>query len=394
MEAIKEINLVENKNIAIVGGGPGGLTLARLLQLKGANVKVYERDENRHVRLQGATLDLHYESGLKAIEAAGLLDAFKANYRPENDKYRVVDQNGIIFYDDHEKGSTGDFGDEWFRPEIDRGPLRDILLDSLEPETVVWDSHIVSLENVDGIWKIIFKNGNTANADIIIGADGANSKIRPFLTPIKQVYSGVTYIVGNTENLKKNTPKIDTLLKGGKISAMADSKTLFLSEKGDGSLDFYIGWKTDEDWAEKSGIDFTNSKQVLEWFKEEFKDWDAIWDELFTENETTFVPRPLYGMPFDQNWETHSSITLLGDAAHLLPPNGEGVNAAMLDALELSKNLTNGKFMDVKSAIAHYEKEMFERFVEEEKVTADFMDFMYSPNGLEIMVGMFQELPN
>ncbi|TPG37520.1 FAD-dependent oxidoreductase [Flavobacterium pectinovorum] len=394
MEALKEINLIENKNIAIVGGGPGGLTLARLLQLKGANVKVYERDENRHTRLQGATLDLHFESGLKAIEAAGLLDAFKANYRPENDKYRVVDQNGIIFYDDHEKESSADFGDEWFRPEIDRGPLRDILLDSLEPETVVWDSHIVSLENNDNVWKIIFKNGNTVNADIIIGADGANSKIRPFVTSIKPVYSGVTYIVGNTENLEKNTPRINNLLKGGKISAMADSKTLFLSAKGDGSLDFYIGWKTDEDWAEKSGIDFKNSQQVLAWFKEEFKNWDAIWDELFTENETYFVPRPLYGMPFDQNWETQSNITLLGDAAHLLPPNGEGVNMAMLDALELCEVLTNGKFADVKSAIAAYEKEMFERFVEEEKVTADFMDFMYSPKGLEMMVGMFHELPN
>jgi 2-polyprenyl-6-methoxyphenol hydroxylase-like FAD-dependent oxidoreductase len=394
MEALKEINLIENKNIAIVGGGPGGLTLARLLQLKGANVKVYERDENRHTRLQGATLDLHFESGLKAIEAAGLLDAFKANYRPENDKYRVVDQNGIIFYDDHEKESTGDFGDEWFRPEIDRGPLRDILLDSLEPETVVWDSHIVSLENNENVCKIIFKNGTIANADIIIGADGANSKIRPFLTSIKPVYSGVTYIVGNTEHLEKNTPRINNLLKGGKISAMADSKTLFLSAKGDGSLDFYIGWKTDEDWAEKSGIDFRNSQQVLAWFKEEFKNWDAIWDELFTENETYFVPRPLYGMPSDQNWETRSNITLLGDAAHLLPPNGEGVNAAMLDALELSENLTNEKFTDVKSAIAHYEKEMFERFVEEEKVTADFMDFMYSPKGLEMMVGMFHEMPD
>lgn len=394
MEALKGINLLENKSIAIIGGGPGGLTLARLLQLRGANVKVYERDENRHIRLQGATLDLHFESGLKAIEAAGLLDAFKENYRPDNDKYRVVDQNGIIFHDDHQKESTGDFGDKWFRPEIDRGPLRDILLDSLEPETVFWDSHIVSVENIENMWQIVFQNGNIANADIVIGADGANSKIRPFLTPIKPVYSGVTYLVGNIENSEKNTPQINDLLKGGKISAMADSKTLFLSAKGDGSLDFYIGWKTDENWAAKSGIDFKNVKQVQTWFNEEFKNWSAIWQELFKENETSFVPRPLYGMPSDQYWKSQSNITLLGDAAHLLPPNGEGVNAAMLDALELSENLTNGKFPNLKEAIADYEKEMFERFVKEEKVTEEFLDFMYSPKGLEIMVEMFHELPN
>src|SRR5580765_1179432 len=104
--------LLQNKQIAIVGGGPGGLTLARLLQLKGADVKVYERDENREVRVQGATLDLHFESGLKALEEADLMDAFKEKYRPDNDRYRVVDQNATIFHDDHDKESAADFGDE------------------------------------------------------------------------------------------------------------------------------------------------------------------------------------------------------------------------------------------------------------------------------------------
>ena len=204
--------LLQNKTVAVVGGGPGGLTLARLLQLKGVDVKVYERDENRDGRVQGATLDLHFESGLKALEEAGLLQAFKANYRPDNDRYRILDKNGVIFHDDHEKESTGDFGDEWFRPEIDRGPLRDILLDSLQPDTVVWDSHIISLEKNRNSWKIIFKNGSTAVADIVIGADGANSKIRSIVTPIKAIYTSATYLVGNIPDLEKNTPKISALL--------------------------------------------------------------------------------------------------------------------------------------------------------------------------------------
>lgn len=386
--------LLQNKKIAIVGGGPGGLTLARLLQLKGAEVKVYERDESRNVRLQGATLDLHYESGLKAIEAAGLMEAFKANYRPDNDRYRVVDENGTVLHDDHDKDSTGDFGDEHFRPEIDRGPLRDILLDALQPDTVVWDSHIISLENKENVWEIIFKNGSVATADIVIGADGANSKIRPFLTPIKSVYSGVTYLVCNIPDSEKNAPKLHELVKGGKISAMAHSQTLFLSAKGDGSLDFYIGWKASENWAVESGIDFKNNKEVLEWFKKEFKDWDSMWLELFDYDQTDFVVRPLNGMPLDQYWETQSNITLLGDAAHLLPPNGEGVNSAMLDALDLSENLTSGKFTDLKSAISDYEKVMFEKFADEGKETAEMMDWMYSPDGLKIMVELFHQMPN
>ncbi|RYF69640.1 MAG: FAD-dependent monooxygenase, partial [Cytophagaceae bacterium] len=114
--------LLKNKKVAIIGGGPGGLTLARLLQRKGVDVTVYERDVNREVRAQGATLDLHYESGLKALEEAGLLDAFKAAYRPDADQLRILDERAKIFYDDHSEPSTSDFGDEWFRPEIDRGP--------------------------------------------------------------------------------------------------------------------------------------------------------------------------------------------------------------------------------------------------------------------------------
>ncbi|MES1250133.1 MAG: FAD-dependent monooxygenase, partial [Chitinophaga rupis] len=76
------MSTVKDKKIAIVGGGPGGLTLARLLQRKGVEVKVYERDLNKDARMQGATLDLHEESGLAALQEAGLMEAFRANYRP------------------------------------------------------------------------------------------------------------------------------------------------------------------------------------------------------------------------------------------------------------------------------------------------------------------------
>ncbi len=93
--------LTKDTKVAIVGGGPGGLVLARLLQMKGVSVIVYERDKSRAVRVQGATLDLHEESGLKALDAAGLMDAFKANYRPDADKLRITDQQGTILFDDH-----------------------------------------------------------------------------------------------------------------------------------------------------------------------------------------------------------------------------------------------------------------------------------------------------
>ena len=86
----------DGKKIAIVGGGPGGLTLARLLQQSGAQVSVYERDQSRNARVQGSALDLHEDSGLAALEAAGLMEAFWANHLPDLDSLRLTDTNGTV----------------------------------------------------------------------------------------------------------------------------------------------------------------------------------------------------------------------------------------------------------------------------------------------------------
>jgi 2-polyprenyl-6-methoxyphenol hydroxylase-like FAD-dependent oxidoreductase len=376
---------IKNKNIAIVGGGPGGLTLARILQMNGASVKVYERDLNREVRVQGATLDLHEESGLKALEVAGLMDAFNANYRPGADKLRAVDKHGNIVLDEH-----GADGGSYNRPEIDRGPLRKILLDSLQPDTVVWDSQFVSLSEQDGTIKLEFKNGTIAYADIVIAADGANSGIRPYITPIKPFYAGVSVIEGAVYNSERSSPQIHKLLNDGKIFAMGDEKTLIVSSKGDGSLVFYAGLKSAESWLQDSGIDFRDKAQVFAWFKQEFAGWSNIWDELFENAEPLFIPRPQYCMPLDQTWQALPNLTMLGDAAHLMPPYaGEGVNMAMLDALELADCLLSDIFDDTHDAITAYEKQMRARASETAAMTLEQTDSLHSADGLRNLVAMF-----
>lgn len=380
--------LLDHKKIAIIGGGPGGLTLAKLLQRKGVEVKVYERDLNREVRVQGATLDLHFESGLKAIEKAGLMDVFKQNYRPGADKGRILDQHANIIYDEHMESSLEDFDNEHFRPEIDRGPLRNILLDSLQPDTVVGDSQFKTMSQIDGIWKLEFNNGTTATADIIIGADGGNSKIRPSVTSIKTFYSGVTIIQGNIPNSEATVPIINQLLKGGKIYVHHDGKYLHLSSKGDGSLDFYISCKKDENWLSNSGIDFSNRLQILEWFKKEFSGWDNLWLELIENVSLPLLLRPQYCIPFNQSWETQPNITLLGDAAHLMPPSGEGVNLAMLDALELSEYLTGDDFKDIKTSIAAYEEKIQARGTKEAQESMEMVEWMHAEDAQDKLLGM------
>lgn len=378
---------MQNKTIAIVGGGPGGLTLARLLQLKGANVKVYERDVNKDVRVQGSTLDLHEESGLKALAVAGLMEAFSANFRPGAEKVRVTDKSGTIVMDEH-NGPQGVDAETApppiARPEIDRGPLRKILLDSLAPGTIVWDSHLASLSKTSNGWALSFQNGSTALAEIVIGADGANSKIRPFITPIKPFFADLTMVEGTVYQSETASPHIHKLLAGGKIFALGDEKTLLVSSKGDGSLMFCTGSKTTEYWSRDSGIDFTNNVQVKAWFQQTFTGWDPIWLELFEGAEPRFIPRPQYCMPLDQSWDALPDITMLGDAAHLMPPYaGEGVNMAMLDALELSECLY------IPEGIARYEREMRARASEMARETLLQMEMLHSEEGLGKLVKLF-----
>ena len=375
------VSIIKDKKIAIVGGGPGGLTLARLLQMHGADVTVYERDANRHARAQGATLDLHDESGLRAIREAGLWDEFMANYRPGADRLRIMDKAANTIFEDDING-----GEDRQRPEIDRGPLQKVLLDSLLPDTVLWDSHFVAMEKQNAGWVLEFKNGISVYADIVIAADGANSKIRPYVTPIKPFYAGLTAIEGVVYDSAKNSPKIHALLNDGKIFAMGDSKSLIVSSKGDGSLVFYPGCKKEENWLRDCGIDFTDKEQALAWFKQEYQGWDDVWQELFENTSTGLTPRKIFSMPTDQTWEAQPNLTLLGDAAHLMPPYaGEGVNMAMLDAVELSECLSSNEYESIHSAIAAYEMQMCKRASATTQESLDSTAMLHSPEAIAFL---------
>lgn len=380
--------LIDNKSIAIVGGGPSGLILARLLQLKNADVKVYERDFNKDARVQGSPLDMHENSGLAALRKADLLDEFKKTYRPGADKTLIMNEQAEILYSDHETKPEEDFGAEHFRPEIDRGPLRNMLLESLQPDTVVWDSHFLSMEPQDVGWLLHFKNGTSVYADLVIAADGAHSKIRPYLNDNKPVYTGILMLEGIVS--KEHAPNINALINGGKIMAFGNSKNILMGQKGNGDLGFYASFKADENWAANSGLNFSDPKSVLQWFKKEYPEWGEIWYELFENATPSFIPRPIYAMPLDQTWKTQSNLTLMGDAAHVMPPfAGEGANMAMLDALELSEHLTDSRYHTLEEAISHYEVGMRKRAAAATKESLENGEQMHSEKALKNMLKFF-----
>ncbi|OQP56799.1 2-polyprenyl-6-methoxyphenol hydroxylase [Niastella vici] len=382
--------LLANKQVAIIGGGPGGLTLGRLLQQQGVNVKVYERDKDRYVRQQGSTLDMHTDTGLKAITAAGLLDEFKKQYRPGADRVVVVNSQLEVLLDEHDDKNEKNFGDEHFRPEIDRGALRDMLIASLKEDNIVWNARFSAMTPDGTGWNIQFENGTSVYADLVIAADGANSKLRKYITDIPPVYSGVTAIEGNIQNAVVNAPKFWQLAKGGSLFALENGRTILFITKGDGTLAFLIGLKVAESWLANLGIDITNRASLAAWFKQEFASWHPEWNELLAADTLTIVPRPWYHFPTDQRWKPLSNLTIMGDAAHRMPAYaGEGANQALADALDLYEALCGDTFETIGQAIAAYEEKMCTRAGAITEMTLHFTAGFHEADNLQFFMEQF-----
>jgi len=382
--------LLKDKIVAIVGAGPGGLTLATLLQQKGINIQIYERDADKDARQQGTTLDLHEDSGLKALRIAGLMDEFKKRYRPGADKMRITDKEGNILFDDHTVKSEEDFGSIHFRPEIDRGPLRHMLIESLQPGTIQWNARFTGMNPKDAGWELHFDNHPSAYADLVVAADGANSKLRKYITDIQPIYSDITMVEGNIHQAESNAPKLWELVKGGKIFALGSEKTLILGAKGDGTLSFATGVKEPESWAKHSNIDFASREQVRDWFMATFADWGQAWHELFFSDDAWYIPRPMYHFPLDQRWSSKPNLTMIGDAAHRMPPYaGEGVNQAMQDALELYEALCLQAHKTIPDAIESFEKVMCERAGKITDESLRSTEMMHAPDGLDNLLRFF-----
>ena len=386
--------LLQNKKVSIIGGGPGGLTLARLLQQQGVAVHVYERDASPRVRLQGSALDLHHDSGLKALAAAGLLEEFKRAYRPGADAMVVVNGQREVLLDQHTDRVAQDFGDEGFRPEIDRGPLRDLLVASLQAGTVVWDARFTAMQPAGAGWDIHFENGTQTYADLVVAADGANSKVRLYATAVRPVYAGFTLLEGVIPDAAQRVPALWQLIQGGSLTALENGQTISFLTKGDGALNFWVWAKKPEDWLATSGITWTDRAAVAAWFTQEFRTWSPAWQDVFANEDLAVVPRPSYYFPLDQPWPSQPNLTLLGDAAHRMPPNGEGVNQAMLDALELAEALGSTHFETIGEALAAFEGQMRQRIIIVEADTRELLEVMHADNNQEVFLSIFSGNPD
>ncbi|WP_282943134.1 NAD(P)/FAD-dependent oxidoreductase [Paenibacillus sp. RC67] len=380
----------EQQRIAIVGAGPGGLTLARILQQHGIKTVIYEREASPSARQQGGSLDIHHDSGQWALSEAGLLEQFKALARYEGEDFRLLDKTGKVYMDEIAEPDGGG------RPEIDRGTLRELLLNSIDPNCIRWGHKLdqaVALEN--GMYELHFENGQIETYDLVVGADGAFSRIRPLLTDSVPAYSGLSMVELYLDNVAVAHPEIAAFNRRGKLFALSDHKGIVGQLNGDGRICVYAAFRVEQEWLDTCGIPFDQPEQAKDQLLEHFHDWNETLRNYIQSADGPMLPRRIYMLPTGLKWTHKPGVTLIGDAAHLMSPfAGEGVNMAMLDAAELALSIV--KHTDINKAVEAYEEKMYNYSSESAQESYDNLELCFSDDAaskLAALMNSYHEQP-
>lgn len=410
--------------IAIVGAGPGGLTMGALLHQKRIPFTIFElrpKPTEKELQRPAGSLDLHEGSGLAAIRELGLYDVFRTMNDDCTQVMKLVNKEGTIVHCEEDENSVA--GQD--RPEIARNKLNQLLYDQIPPSTVRWQHKLISAQlhtqNEQVETELDFgPAGGKETFDLVIGADGAWSKVRALVTDVKPKFAGQHFITTSIQGITSKYPHLAHLVGSGSFTALGDKHGVISQRAANDTARIYtLIYTKDEDWGIKQGLQSKTPAEVksvlLEGDSAPLKRFGPVIKELISvacdEEEATdpgaFVEnRPLYTLydtPAGHPWKHQPGVTLLGDAAHLMPPNGEGVNMAMEDAMRLTEaivsaqNIASERQISEREALTPlletYETEMFARASDIAKETEQLLGAMYgSDNGAEDMLAFFKEV--
>jgi 2-polyprenyl-6-methoxyphenol hydroxylase-like FAD-dependent oxidoreductase len=327
-------------------------------------------------------LDIHENNGQLALKAAGLFDKFLEIIHAGGQATRVLNKEGDVLFEDPDDGTGG-------RPEVPRGELRRILLESLPVDVVLWGHKLTAISTLGGgRHRLTFANGSTATTDLLVGADGTWSKVRPLLSKAKPVYAGITYVETYLYDSATRHKASAEAVGSGAMFALAPGKGIAAHREPNGVLHTYAALKKTEDWI--GDIDFSNPADAVGCVAEEFDGWAPELVALLTDGETGPVPRPIYALPVEHRWTRVRGVTLLGDAAHLMAPSGEGANLAMYDGAELAKAIA-ASAEDVEAALLAYETDLFPRSASEAAEADRMQEVLFGDNSPQSLLDFFSD---
>lgn len=366
--------------VTIIGAGLGGLILARVLHVHGIAATVYEAEPSATARAQGGMLDIHDYNGQLALQAAGLTDEFRALVLEGREATRVLDWDGTVLLDQPDDGTGG-------RPEVMRGELRKMLLDSLPAGTVRWGHKVNSVRALGaGRHEVTFADGTHVVTDLLVGADGAWSKVRPLLSTAVPEYMGRSFIETYLYDSDTRHPATAQAVGGGAMFALQPAKGIQAHREAGSTLHTYVAITAPQEWF--AAIDFTHTPTAAARIAQVFTGWSPALTALITHSDTELVWRPLFTLPVEHHWNRVPGVTLVGDAAHLAAPNGEGANLAMYDGAELGKAIASHPD-DVEAALQAYEQAMFPRSAQTAAECNELHELLFGDDAPHSLVSMF-----
>ncbi|KAF2635332.1 monooxygenase [Massarina eburnea CBS 473.64] len=356
--------------IALVGAGPASLTLGAILTHNNIPFTIYEASTT--LRDEGGSLDIHPGTGQAALKEAGLWPQFVKHARPDADVAKVIElKTGEVFWDENgpDKQEVGASEDDQFagRPEIDRGDLLKITHEGVAEGAVKWGKKlervVPSATQQPNKHDLHFADGTQeTDFDLVVGGDGAWSKVRRLVTDIQPHYSGITLVEFWNKDLRSNDWLLD-YVGAGMVMAFGEGAAVMSIRIGDGSLRAYGCLRVPEDFSSTCGIDWNDKDVSREAFVERYLDHvHPDLQRLLLECKDSTTARPLYELPVPFTFEHRKGVTLIGDAAHLMTPfAGVGVNVSMTDSLGVGRAIiaaSKGE-KDLDEAIEAHEKDMF-----------------------------------
>ncbi|WP_045821211.1 FAD-dependent oxidoreductase [Williamsia herbipolensis] len=368
-----------NTNITIIGAGLGGLVLARVLHVHGIAATIYEAEPSAMARTQGGQLDIHENDGQVALAAAGLTAEFRTIIHSGGEAMRILDRHATLLYEDVDDGTGG-------RPEVLRGDLRRILIESLPADTIRWGAkvtHILSLG--DGRHRVVFDDGSSVETGLLVGADGAWSKVRPLVSDATPQYSGITLVETYLHDVDDEHPEAAGVVGDGAVFALAPGRSISVHREANAVLHTYAALVEPLDWF--TGLDVTDAAGIAT-VMTGFADWAPALTALITDHDATPALRPIHGLPIGHEWSHRSGVTLVGDAAHLMPPAGDGANLAMIDGAELGLAIAAHPD-DLDAAIGSYEQTMFPRSRAAAHDSAAMQELLYGDRAPQSLVEFF-----